>query len=276
MQTLSNPLQPSPTLSPFAVPVAQGGTVTVKPRWRGRALAVHPPINNGRADVSRGVWVITHPPSGLRAGTFRGTVRDAVKLARAWDGAFADAVGNETAPTLRDWPQALAWQRQCWGDEPPTGPVSPSDPHYRHPSDAHGDNGRRIGDGTTRAVAPTLPTLPTEPAFSADGEQFPATVTIWPTTPGRARFARTVNGRARLRNPETGKPVRMNGDCAAFCNPANPTVPTLKLWFGGRWFDVPTTADLMAWSFDGACETPDGRIVEPDAPDAWLALLGVV
>ena len=91
------------------------------------------------------------------------------------------------------------------------------------------------------------------------------------------RFARTLpNGCARLRNPETGKPVKMNGDVAAFRNPANPLVPILKLWFHGRWFDVPTTDDLMGWSFDGVCETPDGSMVEPDAPTAWLSLLGVV
>jgi hypothetical protein len=32
----------------------------------------------------------------------------------------------------------------------------------------------------------------------------------------------------------------------------------------------------MEWTFDGVAETPDGSRVEPDAPDSWLTLLGVV
>lgn len=268
MATLS-PL-PSP-LAAFAVPVAQGGTVDVVPRWRGRALAVHPPVRGGAAPVSRGVWAITHPLSGLRAGTFRGTLRDAVKLARAWDGAFADKCGDNASPSLNQWSQRFAWIRQCDGTSPVVGPV---------PSD-HPDHASRIG-GTDHNETPngvTLPNVPRARVTAADGdggEQFPATVTIWATTPGRARFARVVCGRDRLRNPETGKPVRMTGDVAAFRNPANPLTPILRLWFNGAWHDVPTIAECMAWSLDGVCETPDGRMVEPDAPDAWLSLLGVV
>jgi hypothetical protein len=268
-QTLTKPSQ---TLAAFAVPTTDGRTVDVVPRWRGRALAVHPPINDGASPVSRGVWAITHPVSGLRAGTFRGTLKRAVALARVWDGAFADAVGDADAPSLRTWDQRFAWMRQCEGASPVVGPV---------PND-HPDHAARIGGTDHNETPANVVTLPTLPPIVADdndgaGDQFPATTTIIPTTPGRARFARTLpNGRARLRNPETGKPVRMNGDCAAFRNPANPMVPTLKLWFGGVWHDVPTTDQCMAWSLDGVCETPDGRMVECDAPDAWLSLLGVV
>jgi len=263
--------KPSQTLTPFAVPVAKGGTVDVVPRWRGRALAVHPPVRDGAAPVSRGVWAITHPVSGLRAGTFRGTLRDAVKLARVWDRAFWNAITAPMAPNLRQWPQRFAWQRQCDGTTPITGPV---------PND-HPDHADRIG-GTDHNETPAgvaLPNVPRARVAASDGdggEQFPATLTIWATTPGRARFARVVCGRDRLRNPDTGKPVRMTGDVAAFRNPANPLTPVLRLWFRGAWHDVPTVAECMAWSLDGVCETPDGRMVEPDHPDAWLSLLGVV
>lgn len=264
MATLT--LSPSQTLSPFAVPLVEGGTVDVVPRWRGRALAVHPPIRNGAASVARGVWTITHPPSGLRAGTFHGTLKRAIALARAWDGAFADAVGDSVvAPSLRTWSQRFAWVRQCDGTSPVVGPVS----------NDHPDHAALIS-GTDHDETPAAVTLPDVPATTPDGEQFPATPTITPTTPGRARFARMVCGRDRLRNPETGKPVRMHGDVAAFRNPANPLTPVLKLWFRGVWHVVPTITECMTWSLDGVCETPDGRMVEPDAPDAWLALLGVV
>ena len=263
MATLA--LSPSQTLAPFAVPVAQGGTVDVVPRWRGRALAVHPPIRDGAAPVSRGVWAITHPVSGLRAGTVRGTLKHAVKLARAWDRAFWDAVVRPLDPDLSRWSQRFAWMRQCDGTSAVVGPV---------PND-HPDHASRVG-GTDHNEPPAGVTLPNVPATTPDGEQFPATLTVWPTTPGRARFARMVGGRDRLRNPDTGKPVRMNGDVAAFRNPANPLAPILKLWFRGVWHVVPTIDACMAWSLDGVCETPDGRMVEPDHEDAWLSLLGVV
>ena len=260
---MANPL----TLSTLTVPTSHGRMIKVAARWTGRALSVHPPIIDGVATLTPGVWAITNPLSGLSAGTFHGTLKRAVALARVWDGAFVDALAGQTAPlSLADWPQRTAWCRQCAGSSPATGPVSEDHPEFAVTRQRNG--------------APVLPVLSaqSETARDSDGsEQFPATTTVWATTPGRARFARALpNGRARLRNPETGKPVAMNGDCAAFRNPAAPLVPTLKLWFNGRWFPVPTTGDLMAWSFDGVCETPDGSTVEPDAPTAWLSLLGVV
>lgn len=266
MQTLSPSPSPAQTLSPLTVPTTHG-TVVAQPRWQGCALSVHPPIVDGVATLTRGVWAITHTVSGLRAGTFRGTLKRAIALARVWDGAFDAALANQTAPlSLADWPQRTAWLRQCDGVSAVVGPV-PND--HSDFQTTHQRNG-----------APTLPTLPTLPETARNGdgaEQFPATPTLWPTTPGKMRFARTLpNGYARLRNPETGKPVKMNGDVAAFRNPANPLVPILKLWFRGRWFDVPTTDELMGWSLDGVCETPDGSLIEPDAPTAWLSLLGVV
>jgi hypothetical protein len=67
----------------------------------------------------------------------------------------------------------------------------------------------------------------------------------------------------------------MNGDVAAFKS-GDPLAPRLRLWFGGAWFDVPSIAQCMDWSFDGVAETPDGSRVEPDAPESWLILLGIV
>lgn len=115
--------------------------------------------------------------------------------------------------------------------------------------------------------------------MSKNREQWQATQTLTPVPgkPGRVRYARTLpDGRERLRNPENGKALRMDGDCAAFKNPANPLEPIYRLWWRGVWVDVPSVDELMEWSIDGICETPDGSRVEPDAPDAWLTLLGVV
>ena len=42
------------------------------------------------------------------------------------------------------------------------------------------------------------------------------------------------------------------------------------------WMPLPSDAELQEWACDSVCETPDGRSVEPDHPDSWLRLLGLV
>ena len=44
----------------------------------------------------------------------------------------------------------------------------------------------------------------------------------------------------------------------------------------GDDYDLPTEAEIEFWAHDSVCETPDGDIVEPDHPDSWLSLLGLV
>lgn len=50
----------------------------------------------------------------------------------------------------------------------------------------------------------------------------------------------------------------------------------LEMFWRGRWWQVPTYGEVEGWALDSLAETPDGRTVEPDAPDAWPCLLGVV
>ena len=221
--------------------------------------------------------------------------------------------GADGIPSLSAWHQARAWSRQLNGDAPASGPVGADHGDYRRETDARGDNGRRIGAPTlpqlradaatdARAIASDIarahngaplrynatsepPTRERAAAADGDGaEQFPATATMTPVVVDGARRVRLSrrlpNGRERLRDPD-GRAVRMNGDVAAFRGP-DPLTPTLRLWFGtpgqtaAAWHDVPSIAQLMEWTLDGVAETPDGSRVEPDAPDSWLTLLGVV
>ena len=232
-----------------------GARIEAPARWRGRALAVHAPIDrDGNPTASRGLWIITGHVHGVSAGSFSGPLRDAIKLARVWDDAFAAALPEwrSTAPSLADWPHAQQWSRQLRRQEPPTGPGLPDEIRERARLRAADDDG---------------------------GEQFPATVTLWPVTvrgERRIRLARRLaNGRERLRNPETGEPLRMDGDIASFKGP-DPLTPVLRLLWRGVWVDVPTIAECMTWTFDSIAESPDGSRVEPDAPDSWLSLLGIV
>lgn len=38
----------------------------------------------------------------------------------------------------------------------------------------------------------------------------------------------------------------------------------------------PSIATLERYMNDGVCKTPDGRRVEPDHPESWLRLLGMI
>ncbi len=75
------------------------------------------------------------------------------------------------------------------------------------------------------------------------------------------------------------------GDEAAEQYPAHETAPHRSLrtgadgdeisW-GGRWYPVPTIGEVEAWICDSVCETPNGSTVEPDHPESWLSILGLI
>jgi len=47
------------------------------------------------------------------------------------------------------------------------------------------------------------------------------------------------------------------------------------LW-KGNWYPVPTFEEVEEWVFDSVCFTPDEDEVEPDAPESWLSILGLI
>lgn len=52
-------------------------------------------------------------------------------------------------------------------------------------------------------------------------------------------------------------------------------IPHSITWKGEE-YETPNMDQLQAWVFDSVCETPDGNTVEPDHPDSWLTLLGLI
>ena len=101
------------TTTTTTVALSNGERLAVAARWRGHTLCIHAPIRDNAETATRGVWIVSDWVTGLRAGTFRGPLRDAVKLARVWDEPFAVALAESRS--LAQWPQRLAWQRQCDG-----------------------------------------------------------------------------------------------------------------------------------------------------------------
>ena len=86
------------------------------------------------------------------------------------------------------------------------------------------------------------------------------------------RIARSPHGgHRRLKHPETGAGMLTTGDVGQFG-----PYKVLRLRFGDAWHVVPSHADAMRWTLDGMAETPDGRTVEPDDPDSWLVLCGLI
>jgi len=71
-----------------------------------------------------------------------------------------------------------------------------------------------------------------------------------------------------------GIALSMAADRGLSVDPDGGAAPRI-LWRRQWWF-APTDAELQAWTMDSVCDTPDGRTVEPDAPDSWLRILGLV
>ena len=113
--------------------------------------------------------------------------------------------------------------------------------------------------------------------YGHDAEQFPVDPTMIKRD-GKIWFTRALlSGKARLKHD--GSPVKMIGDIARF----GPILEdaTMAVWWahgGDRpgWIPLPSIGALMEWTMDSVCPTPDGRILEPDHPDSWLRILGLV
>jgi hypothetical protein len=111
--------------------------------------------------------------------------------------------------------------------------------------------------------------------FGKNAEQFPANPTIRKINGGIRVTKTLLSGKARLRHPENGGALKMDGDVGMFGNNL-PELNILGLLWRGEWVPVPSTDALMEWTMDSVCPTPDDREVEPDDPDSWLRLLGLV
>jgi hypothetical protein len=250
---------PLAVVVPLADKFGAGATVDVVPRWRGAALCVHAPMRDGVPTPTRGVWVITSTEYGYAAGTYRGPLAAAVKLARLWDAEFGAAldaapIGAAGVPTLAEWTQSRAWARQLSGDAPASGPVDANHGDYRRDTDARGDNGRRIG-------APTLPELRADAAAGR-----PVSLAALARAKRRDAATAPLTIAADIARADTGAPMRHNATAEP---PRREPVATAD---GDGAEQYPATVTITAAVVDGerriryARRLPDGRqrLVTPD------------
>ena len=96
-------------------------------------------------------------------------------------------------------------------------------------------------------------------------DQWPATVTVFLDTFRRLKDINDDNDTQILKTGAVGSFTR-----------SSTGEKFLKLRWKSKWWTVPTMEEIERWTFDSVCETPDGNIVEHDAPDSWLHLLKLV
>jgi hypothetical protein len=220
--------------------------------WCGAHLAVHCPV---RADEPGGVsregclWRVSHLATGYGASReLRLPKYRAVALAKLWDVSFADIT---EAGHAKGWPWGERWADDLRRAEAGRDLIGPRELTPLERLETAGT----AAEVQSAVVAARGYETAAEPEAS---EQFPAAVTKQTTGAGAVR-----------RNPDSAE---------------------LELWWlprGGNysdadafslagWYPVPCLADVEAWALDSVAETPCGDAVEPDHPDAWPRLLGVV
>lgn len=97
-------------------------------------------------------------------------------------------------------------------------------------------------------------------------EQLPINKTLFRSKEG---FSCTLYVNGKERTKINGEFQYMNGDVTDFKG-------VLKLWWNGKWYEVPSIASFQEWTMDSICPTPDEDEVEPDHEDSWLRLAGLV
>lgn len=99
----------------------------------------------------------------------------------------------------------------------------------------------------------------------------------WPWAKAWGELVRSVNNPQSVPFMDDGQSTDTACELAARAGlPIDQAGGTRRIWWRGKFWPAPTDAELDWWSFDSCAETPDGRTVEPDAPDSWLSLLGLV
>jgi hypothetical protein len=220
--------------------------------WVGAHLAVHHPLDSKNPDGLSKLprwWSISHVGTGYLAGpSIDAAQRDVIALAKLWDSAFASVTA---AGDARNW----RW-RDRWADDlgriahgkPLVGPRDLTPLEELHSA------------GTARdvelAVRRAMGYQPIEEPEAS--QQFPAEIT-----------KRTAGHGAIRRNPDSQ-------ELEFWWLPQGANYPEPEAFSLAGWYPVPAACDVEGWCLGSVAETPCGDSVEPDHPDAWPRLLGLI
>ena len=226
---------------------------TVPTVWQGAHLSVHRPLVKGGLSAAPRHWAITHSASGLAAcASFDGTKQAAVRLARLWDHAFGSIPLDGSASK---WRYRDQWARDLkvaqWGTGSPTGPVDASPLQQMQEARTFAE----LQEATARALS----YQPTPEPESL--QQYPAEVDFQPE-PGRLPYLGAVK-----RSP--------SGSLWLYWIPQGANYRATFDDLVG-WYQVPTLEEVESWTFSDTVPTPADDDLEPDHPDSWLRLLGLI
>jgi hypothetical protein len=225
----------------ITVQTATSGPREVPTKWTGQWLAVHRPVRREGLSTEPALWAVTLRPLGQAGGELAAPLPAVIAFARLWDTAAArwDDVAEAG--------DATAWQ---WRDR------------FR-------DDRRRVIDGRPPLGPREL--TPTE------------LIELAGTAAEVAAAVAAAMGAPQLTDAEAAEPfpvadVIPAAEIKAGILPGGETPEGGWPWvrWRGRWWPAPTVGEVQAWALDSVAETPDGRNVEPDDPESWPSLLGLI
>ena len=221
--------------------------------WAGAHLAVHrPPSSKSPSGfiTAPATWAITHKATGYAAcPTFRGAKNRAVKLARLWDAAFEPITVSGSA---KGWPLSRQWLRDLEIAQHETF-REPNGPDASPLAELEAANSAADIEAAVRRAMGYQP-VPADEAAA----QYPADITRQKTGAGAVR-----------RNGDSG-------ELEYWWLPRGGNYPFGDAISLAGWYPVPALGDIESWCLGSLAETPCGDSVEPDHPDAWPSLLGLI
>lgn len=239
-----------PRTTPTITITGLSGPRTVPAAWRGDRLAVNRPVFKEGLGTAPRAWVVTHLGIGYSLGTVNAPQRAVIALARAWD---HPAAGLEalTVENARRWRWARRWLDDCSRAGRGLPVIGPRE---LTPLEALESAGTAAECEAAVRAAMGAP-APMSEAEAA--EQWPAELT------------RKTTG--------AGAIARRDGELAFYWLPSEEggtgLMEAMEL---AGWYPIPAAGDVERWCLGSTAETPAGVHVEPDHPDAWPRLPGLI
>jgi hypothetical protein len=216
------------------------GSRTIPAVWVGKHLAVHHPIAGDGLSSEPCWWAISHVPTGYLAGpVLEAPQRKVIALAKLWDAAFSviTAAGN-----AHGWRWANRWTDDLSRVQRGRPVIGPRELTPLEALDSAGTY-----EEVETAVRRAMGYSPAEEPEAS--EPFPVADTL-------------PADRVRLGDSWPGMPCPPEG--------------WPQVSWRGQWWPAPTVSEMEDYCLGSTAETPDGRTVEPDHPDSWPRLLGLI